>query len=43
VLASLRPAQRRAIADKAFHSDTAAITLMLDLGFDQRVDAYLRT
>ena len=34
---SLRPEKMRLIADKAHDSNTAAVTLMLDLGFDQRV------
>lgn len=35
---SLRPAQMRLIADKAQDSNIAAVALMLDLGFDQRVE-----
>src|SRR5262245_44079465 len=37
VVSSLRPDEMRLIADKASDGDTAAVTLMLDLGFDQRV------
>ena len=37
LVASLRPDEMRVIADKAADSNTAAVTLMLDLGFDQRV------
>ena len=37
LVASLRPEEMRMIADKAQDSDTAAVALMLDLGFDQRV------
>jgi hypothetical protein len=33
----LRPEEMRLIADKALESNTAAVALMLDLGFDQRV------
>jgi len=37
LVASLRPDEMRVIADKAADSNTAAVALMLDLGFDQRV------
>ena len=37
VVHRLRPEQMRLIADKAQDSNTAAVTLMLDLGFDHRV------
>jgi len=37
LVASLRPEEMRVIADKAADSNTAAVTLMLDFGFDQRV------
>ena len=37
LVASLRPQEMRLIADKAQDSNTAAVALMLDLGFDQRV------
>jgi ankyrin repeat protein len=37
LVVSLRPEQMRLIADKAQDSNTAAVALMLDLGFDQRV------
>ena len=37
LVANLRPDEMRVIADKAADSNTAAVTLMLDLGFDQRV------
>ena len=36
LVASLRPEDMRVIADKAADSDTAAVELMLDLGFDRR-------
>jgi ankyrin repeat protein len=37
VVAGLRPDQMRLISDKAHANDTAAVALMLDLGFDARV------
>ena len=37
VVASLKPDQVRLIADKSHANDTAAVALMLDLGFDARV------
>jgi ankyrin repeat protein len=37
LVGSLRPEEMRLIADKAQDSNTAAVALMLDLGFDQRV------
>jgi hypothetical protein len=36
IVSSLRPEQARLIADKAHANDTAAVTLMLDVGFDAR-------
>jgi hypothetical protein len=36
VIGGLRPDQRRLIADRAHANDTAAVSLMLDLGFDPR-------
>lgn len=37
LVANLRPEDMRVIADKAADGSTAAVRLMLDLGFDQRV------
>ena len=37
LVASLRPEEMRVIADKASNNNTAAVALMLDLGFDPRV------
>ena len=43
VVAGLRPDQMRLVADKAHASDTAAVALMLDLGFDARATGADRT
>ena len=37
IVASLTPAQMRLLPDRAHANDTAAVALMLDLGFDARV------
>jgi ankyrin repeat protein len=36
ILARLRPSEARVIADRAYWNDTAAVALMVDLGFDTR-------
>ncbi len=36
IISSLSPRDRRIIADRAFWNDTAAVALMVDLGFDTR-------
>ena len=40
VVRRLRPEEMRVIADKAADSNTAAVILMLDLGFDQRATGH---
>jgi hypothetical protein len=42
LVANLRPEEMRVIAEKAADSNTAAVRLMLDLGFDQRVTGHDR-
>jgi ankyrin repeat protein len=36
LVSTLTPRDRRVIADRAYHGDTAAVALMVDLGFDTR-------
>ncbi len=42
LVATLSTDQQRLIADRAFANDTAAVSLMLDLGFDARVPGHER-